>query len=91
MNIVRCNERCFDVDLGKLRLAIGPQIFIAKRFRDLKIFLHPGDHEELLVLLWCLWQRIKFPRQQPAGNQKVASAFRGAFAQNRRLDFKKSL
>ena len=91
INIVRCDERRFNVDLRKLRLAIGSQIFIAKRFRDLKIFFHSGDHEELLVLLWCLWQGVKFSRQQSAGNEKVTRPFRCAFAQNRRLDFKKSL
>src|SRR5207302_4845449 len=37
-DVVRCYERRFDVDLGKLRLPIGPQILVAKTFRDLKIF-----------------------------------------------------
>ena len=37
-NIRRFDERSFDVDLGELRLAIGAEIFVAKTFRDLKIF-----------------------------------------------------
>src|SRR5262249_53891897 len=36
-NVVRRNERCFDVDLRELRLPVGAQIFVTKTFRDLKI------------------------------------------------------
>ena len=62
INVVRCNKRRFDVDLSKLRLAVRPQVFVAKRLRNLKVLLHPGDHEELLVLLWRLGQGIKLSR-----------------------------
>ena len=91
VNIVRRDERRFDVDLGEFRLAIGAQIFVAKTFCDLKIFFHPGDHEQLLVLLRRLRQRVKFPRRQPAGNEKIARAFRRALRKNRRFDFEETL
>ena len=41
VNVVRPNERGFDVDLGEFRLAIGAQIFVAETFRDLKILSPP--------------------------------------------------
>ena len=78
-NVLRRYKRRFDVDLRKFRLSIGPQIFVAKTFRDLKIFLHAGYHKQLFVLLRRLGQRIKFSRCPPARHQKVARAFRRAF------------
>ena len=46
----------------ELRLPIGAQIFVAKAFRDLKIFLDPADHQELLVLLRRLRKRVELAR-----------------------------
>ena len=77
-NVVRFNERRFDVDLGKFRLAIGAQVFVAKTFRDLEIFFDAGDHEQLFVLLRRLRQRVEFARREPARHQKIARAFRRA-------------
>ena len=91
VNVIRPDERGFDVDLGELRLAIGAQVFVAKAFRDLKIFFHPADHEQLLVLLRRLRERVEFARQDSAGDEEIARAFRCALGQDRRLDFDKAL
>ena len=37
-DVIRPDERSFDIDLGEFRLPIGAQIFVAKTFRDLEIF-----------------------------------------------------
>src|SRR5450432_664869 len=68
-------------------LAIRPKIFVAKTFRDLKIFLDATHHEQLFVLLRRLGKRIEFSRAQSAWNQKISRAFRGALGQNRSLNF----
>src|SRR4029077_10257402 len=48
-------------------------------FCDLKIFFHPRDHKQLLVLLRRLRQRVKFSRHVSARKQKVAARVRSAF------------
>ena len=70
IDVLRPNERGFDVDLGELRLAIGAQIFVAETVRDLEIFFHPADHEELLVLLRRLRERVKLSRPKRLGTRK---------------------
>ena len=67
-NVVRRDERRFDVDLCELGLPVSPQIFITKTFRDLKILFHARDHEQLLVLLGRLRQRIKLSLHNSARN-----------------------
>ncbi len=90
-DVLRLDERRFDVDLRELRLAIGAQIFVAKAFRDLKIFLDPADHEELLVLLRRLRERVELARREATRDEEIARAFRRALRKNRRLDFDEAL
>ncbi len=90
-DVLRHDERRFNVDLRKLRLAVGAQIFVAETFRDLKILFHASDHEELFVLLRRLRQRVEFSRRDPARHQKIARAFRRALGKNGRFDFDKAL
>ena len=47
-NVFRRDKRGFDIDLGEFRLAIGAQIFVAKTFRDLKIFFDPATMSSCL-------------------------------------------
>src|SRR5262249_10241687 len=75
-NVIRRNERGFDVDLRELRLPVGAQVFVAKTFRDLKIFFHAGYHQQLFVLLRRLRQRVEFSGRIAARDQKVPRAFR---------------
>ena len=73
--------------MGKLRLAVGPQVFVAETAHDLEVTLVTGHHQDLFENLRRLWQCIKLARIDPAGNQIVARAFRRAFGQHRRFDF----
>lgn len=43
------HEAHLDVDLGELRLTVSTQIFVTEAARDLKVFFHPADHEQLLI------------------------------------------
>ena len=91
VNVIRPDERGLDVDLGEFGLAVGAQVFVAKAFCDLKILFHPADHEELLVLLRRLGESVEFARQDSAGDEEIARAFRCALGQDRRLHFDKAL
>jgi hypothetical protein len=90
-NVLRRDERRFDVDLRKLRLPVRAQIFVTETFCDLKIFFHACNHQQLLVLLGRLRQRIKFPRRNSAWHQEVPRTFRRAFGQNRSFNFHEAL
>ena len=52
INIFLAHERCLDIDLGELGLAVRPQILVAETARDLHIPPAAGDLEELLEELW---------------------------------------
>src|SRR5581483_1003684 len=60
--------RHLQIDLGELRLPIGPKILVAKAANDLKILVEPGDHQDLLEKLRGLGQRIERARLHAAGN-----------------------
>ena len=59
-HIAWLDERHLHIELGKLGLAIGAQIFIAETLDDLEISVEPADHENLLEQLRRLRQRIEF-------------------------------
>ena len=90
-NIVLCNERGLDIELSKLRLAVGTEVFIAEAAGDLKILFHTGDHEELLVLLRGLRESVESTGCEAGWHKKIAGALGGAFGKNRRFDFEEAL
>ena len=90
INVFGSNERGFDVDLGKLRLAVGAQIFVAETTGNLEITFHPRNHQQLLVLLGSLGQSIKFTGGQAGGYQEVACAFGRRLGKDGSLNFKES-
>ena len=63
-NVVGIDKAHFQVELGKLGLAIGAQVLVAKAAGDLEIAFDAGHHEQLLELLRALGQRIKFVGMQ---------------------------
>ena len=73
---LRLRIRHLQIDLGKLRLAVGAQVFVAETAHDLKIFIEAGDHQNLLEHLRRLRQGIKRPRLHAAGHEIVARPFR---------------
>ena len=91
VNILPLDERHLNVDLCEFRLAIGPQILVAITAGELKVFVHPGAHEDLLVLLRRLGQGVKLAGVDSAGDEEFPRALRRALEQGRRLDFEEAL
>ena len=88
---LRIRKRHLDVDLRELRLAVGAQILVAETLGDLEIAVVARDHEELLVDLRRLRQRVEASRVDPRGNQVLARSFRRAARQDGCLDLQKAV
>ena len=86
VNVFTGDERRLDVHLGELHLAIGAQILVAEAAGDLEIFLHTGDHEDLLELLGRLRERIKLSGVNARRHEIFAGTFRSGFEECRCLD-----
>ena len=80
------DERHFQVELRELRLPVGPQVFVAKAAGDLHVAVVAGDHQNLLVQLRRLRQRVERAVVHAAGHQVVAGPFGRAAAEHRRFD-----
>ncbi len=74
----RCDERRLDVDLRELGLTVRAQILVAEAARDLEVAVEPRDHEQLLVELRRLRQRVELARVHAARHQVVARALRAS-------------
>ena len=84
---IACVDKAhLQVELGKLGLAVSPQVFVAEAARDLEIAFDARHHQQLLQLLRALRQRIKLAGMQAAGHHEIACAFGRALEQDRRLD-----
>ena len=75
------------VHLGKLWLAVAPQVFVTEATNNLIITLETSSHQQLLEHLWALWQRVELIFKDPTRNQEVSSSLRSGLGQIRRLDF----
>ena len=84
-------EAHLQVDLRKLKLAIGAEIFVAKAAGDLEVAVESGDHEDLLEDLRRLWQCVELTGMHTAGDQKIACSLGCGLGENRRFDLKKAL
>ena len=80
------DERHFQVQLRELRLAVGPQVFVAETAGHLDVAVVAGDHQNLLVELRRLRQGVERALLHAAGHEVVAGALRRAAAEHRRLD-----
>ncbi|MNV00917.1 hypothetical protein D3C71_911010 [compost metagenome] len=54
------HEGSLDVDLGKFRLTVSAQVFVAEAFHDLIVAIETGHHQQLFEQLWRLRQRVEF-------------------------------
>ena len=79
-------KRHFQVQLGEFRLAVRPQVLVAETPGDLDVPVVAGDHQDLLVQLRRLGQRVEPARRNAAGHQVVPRPFGRAAAQDGRLD-----
>ena len=84
------DERHLDVELGELRLPVGAEVLVAEAASDLKVTIEPRHHQQLLIQLRRLGQRVEMPRVDPAGDQEVARPLGSAPTQDRGLDLEKS-
>ena len=81
-----------DVELVEFaRQTIGARVLVAKTRGDLEIAVEARHHQELLVLLGRLRQRVEFARMQARGHEEVARAFRARGGQDRRLELEEPL
>ena len=65
-------------------------ILITEAGSDLEIFIKTGSHEQLLILLRCLGQRIEFSFKFSTGNNIVSGTLGRRSTQDRGLDLQKS-
>jgi len=63
-DVILIDEARFDIELGELELAIGPQVLVAHASRDLVVTIEPADHQELLGDLRALGQHVELPGLQ---------------------------
>ena len=86
-NVLALDERRLNIDLCKFRLTIGPQIFIAETACDLEVAVEAAAHEQLLVDLRRLGQRVELARMYTARHQIIARPLRRRLRENRSLEF----
>ena len=90
LHVLLRHEGRFDVDLGELRLAIGPQVLIAEAARDLEVPVVARDHQQLLVDLRRLRQRVELALVHPARYEIVARPFGCGLGEDRGLDLEEA-
>ena len=77
----------FAVDLSKLGLTVGTQVFIAEAFHQLIIPVVTRHHQQLFKGLGRLGQGIKLAFVHPGRNHKIAGAFWSRFDEIRSFYF----
>ena len=97
-NLFACTENIFlrskahlKVQLIELaRRAISTCVLIAEARSDLEVLVKTGYHQQLLVLLRSLRQRIELALELTGRNHVVTRTFRRRSAQNRGLNFQEA-
>ena len=91
-HVVLGDKTHLDVELIKLAgEPVGTRVLVAETGRDLEVAVEAAHHQELLVLLRRLRQRVEAARMDPRRHQEVARAFRRRRRQDRGLEFEKAL
>src|SRR5687768_4769788 len=90
IDLLAIDERHLHIELRKLRLSVGAEIFIAKTAGDLIILVETGDHRDLFEDLRRLRQREKLSGVNTRRYDEIARAFRGRLQKNRSFDLDKS-
>ncbi len=80
------HERRLDVDLRELGLAVRAQVLVAEAARDLEVAVEARHHEQLLVELRRLRQRVELAGVHAARHEVVARALGRRLGEDRRLD-----
>ena len=80
----------FQVKLVKFAWgAVCTSVLVSKTWSKLEVVIETADHQQLLELLWRLWQSVELAWVKTAWNQKVACAFGAGRCQNWSLNFQK--
>ena len=75
--IFLCCKAHFKIELVKFaRRTVCSCILVSEARGDLEIFIKAGYHQKLFVLLWCLWQCIKFTFVLSARYNVITCTFR---------------
>ena len=90
MTCSRSTKDISAIDLGKFRLAVIAQIFIAEAAGDLIVAIDAAHHQHLLEELRRLRQRVELTGIHSARHEIVPRAFRRALGQNRSFHFKET-
>ena len=90
-DVVLLDKAHLAVDLGKFRLSVGAQIFVAETFCDLEVTVHAGYHQELLERLRTLGQGVELAGVHARRHDKVARSLRRRADEDGRFDFEESL
>ena len=89
-DILHIDKGHLQVDLGEFRLAVGPQILVPKAAGKLDVFVKARDHQELLVHLGGLGQRVERALVHPGGDDVVPGPFGGRLDHHRGVDLDKA-
>ena len=91
-HVVLLDKAHLDVELVELaRQAVGARVLVAKTWRDLEVAVEARHHQELLVLLRRLRQRVELAGMNPRRHQEVPRAFRRGRRQDRGLELEEAL
>ena len=91
-NVVLGHKTHLDVELIEFAgQPVGARVLVAEAGRDLEIAVEARHHQQLLVLLRRLRQRVEFARMDAARHQEVARALRRRRGQDRRLELEEPL
>ena len=91
-HVLLLDERHLQVELVELaRAAVGARVLVAKAGCDLEVAVEARDHEQLLVLLRRLGQRVELAGMEAGGHQEVARPLGRARGQDRGLELDEAL
>jgi hypothetical protein len=88
--MVDITSRSSTNELGEFRLPVGSEVLVAKAASDLEVAIKTRNHQELLVELRRLGQRVETTGVDPAGHKEVARAFGGAPPKDGSFDFQEA-
>ncbi len=91
-DVLLLDEAHFDVELVEFAgQAVGARVLIAKTGRDLEIAVEARHHQELLVLLGRLRQRVELARMDARRHKEVARPFGARRGEDRGLELEEPL
>ena len=91
-HVVLLDKAHLDVELVEFaRQTVGARVLVAETRRDLEVAVEARHHQELLVLLRRLRQRVEFAGMNPRRHQEVPRAFRRGRRQDRGLELEEAL